>query len=116
MRQSIGDGDTLGIAMISFAIILVLLVSLFLVLPRIVPISVANAASEPQELTIGNSTFIPLPVGFSADLPQKKLAMEAVQKFEKAHSELVVLCWNPSYIVGSMNVAVDGVFIIHRHK
>ena len=75
-----------------------------------------SAAEPSQELIIGNSTFIPLPVDYAGNLAQKKLAMETVQKFEKSHSELVVLCWNPSYIVGSMNVAIDGVYIYHRPK
>lgn len=75
-----------------------------------------SAAEPPQELTVGNSTFIPLPVDYAGNFAQKKLAMEAVQKFEKAHPDIVVLCWNQSYIVGSMNVAIDGVNIYHRPK
>ena len=75
-----------------------------------------SAAEPPQEITVGNSTFVPLPVDYAGNLAQKKLAMEAVQKFEKAHPELVVSCWNPTYVVGSMNVAIDGIYIYHRAK
>lgn len=116
MKQDNSGGNGLSKAMILFATVLVFLVLLFFGTPFIAPTGVVSAASEPQEFTVGNSTFIPLPVDYAGNFAQKKLAMETVQKFEKAHPELIVSCWNPTYVVGSMNVAIDGVSIFHRHK
>lgn len=93
-----------------------LLLGILAVIAIVFAAGMLSAAEPSQEFTVGNSTFVLLPVEFAGSLVQKKLAMETVQKFEKTHPELVVLCWNPSYIVSGMNVAIDGVYIYHRPK